>query len=303
MSPKQYYYAIDNVQHGPVPIDELFSLGLTQSSLVWSEGMSDWAPIKDVGEIQYYIVKHKKSLPIAPEENKQPPPIVTPTERIDYTKVEDIARVDYKRPMIMTGIFLFFYVISYNWLHSTFLGVFAFLIWPLLIFSYFKKFLVNVGDRNVAKFINALYVSHGVFFISFLIGQYLNADTETQQIAFFEYIFILLNDVFSDEAYSGPIPEHISQILGLIIMTFLSFLIAAIFMIIAGVKLISADNRYDFPLKRMAWSFIIILPLFMINSIGYTGEAPRLLVRIFLAIPFILLFIHFFQADQLDATP
>ena len=48
---KQYYLGIDNQQLGPFHKDELLLNGMTEETLVWTEGMSDWLPAKEVAEL------------------------------------------------------------------------------------------------------------------------------------------------------------------------------------------------------------------------------------------------------------
>lgn len=48
---KEYYLGIDNQQLGPFHKDELLLNGMTEETLVWTEGMSDWLPASDVAEL------------------------------------------------------------------------------------------------------------------------------------------------------------------------------------------------------------------------------------------------------------
>ena len=49
---KIYYYADkDNQQHGPVSAEELIEHGVTNDSMVWNEGMSDWQTAGSIPEL------------------------------------------------------------------------------------------------------------------------------------------------------------------------------------------------------------------------------------------------------------
>ena len=48
---KEYYLGIDNQQLGPFHKDELLLNGMTEETLVWTEGMSDWLPASDIAEL------------------------------------------------------------------------------------------------------------------------------------------------------------------------------------------------------------------------------------------------------------
>ncbi|NNJ85777.1 MAG: DUF4339 domain-containing protein [Akkermansiaceae bacterium] len=51
-----WFYGKDNAQHGPVSdleIRNLISTGqITQDTIIWKEGMTDWVPLKDVPDFQ-----------------------------------------------------------------------------------------------------------------------------------------------------------------------------------------------------------------------------------------------------------
>ncbi len=55
----QYYYAANGQQHGPVSFEQLKSLfanrTVNRDSLVWKQGMSEWAALKDVGELKAFL--------------------------------------------------------------------------------------------------------------------------------------------------------------------------------------------------------------------------------------------------------
>lgn len=48
----QYWINHKGVQSGPVDLEGLKEMGLTSAAYVWHEGMSDWAPITQLPELQ-----------------------------------------------------------------------------------------------------------------------------------------------------------------------------------------------------------------------------------------------------------
>ncbi len=48
---KKYYMAINGEQLGPFELGELLGAGLTQSTLVWCEGMPQWQPASQIPEL------------------------------------------------------------------------------------------------------------------------------------------------------------------------------------------------------------------------------------------------------------
>lgn len=74
---KEYYYLIGKDQKGPFTIEQLTDKGLTNETLVWTEGMENWQKLKDVTEL-VQIIK-PKSVP--------PPPPADFDEKISKTEV------------------------------------------------------------------------------------------------------------------------------------------------------------------------------------------------------------------------
>ena len=57
MSTKEFYYLDSNEQKGPVGIDQLKIVGLKSDTLVWTEGLDDWKPAKEVEELKILLIK------------------------------------------------------------------------------------------------------------------------------------------------------------------------------------------------------------------------------------------------------
>lgn len=73
------YFIVDNGQQaGPYTIDELVKRGLNSDTLVWAEGMTDWAPAWQVEELKNYLYGQQTP----------PPPPTTPTPQPAYVQPE-----------------------------------------------------------------------------------------------------------------------------------------------------------------------------------------------------------------------
>lgn len=68
---KYYYLNAQNEQQGPAEAGELKGLGVTENTLVWTQGMPQWAPAGNVDELKQMFV------PVM--EEMVPPPAPTPT--------------------------------------------------------------------------------------------------------------------------------------------------------------------------------------------------------------------------------
>ena len=63
-----YYYLNERKeQQGPVSAEELFKLGISPNTLVWTEGMNQWTPAGNVAELNEWFMRRR------PEANATPP--------------------------------------------------------------------------------------------------------------------------------------------------------------------------------------------------------------------------------------
>lgn len=70
----KYYIAIDNQPEGPYEHHELLIHGLTPTSLVWTEGMTDWAEARTVPEMQALLSGDPSAAPQPDTATATPPP-------------------------------------------------------------------------------------------------------------------------------------------------------------------------------------------------------------------------------------
>lgn len=80
---KEYFFLKGKEQFGPYTIDELSSKGLTNESLVWTEGMDKWLKLKELPELVQVL--KPKSIP--------PPIPIDESERVSKTEVSGQLKV------------------------------------------------------------------------------------------------------------------------------------------------------------------------------------------------------------------
>lgn len=72
---KQYFYADEDQQFGPFSIEELKSKRIKKTTLVWSDGMEEWASAETIDELNEILISEPPPLP-----KKEPIPIIQTIE-------------------------------------------------------------------------------------------------------------------------------------------------------------------------------------------------------------------------------
>ena len=52
---KKYFYAKNDNKYGPFSLEELKNEDITKDTLIWFEGLEDWAPAKDIDEMRPFL--------------------------------------------------------------------------------------------------------------------------------------------------------------------------------------------------------------------------------------------------------
>ena len=81
---KYFYLNAQNEQNGPVEVGKLKSLGVTENTLVWSQGMPQWAPAGEVEELKELFVPVQEEVPTpppTPAPKPQPSPSPAPVSQ------------------------------------------------------------------------------------------------------------------------------------------------------------------------------------------------------------------------------
>lgn len=93
---KQYYIIRNDQQAGPYTLEELAAMEITPDTVVWTEGMTDWAPAHEVSELNSLFTRSAQTppsynapsygAPAAPQYHREPqysrpPQYNTPAEQ------------------------------------------------------------------------------------------------------------------------------------------------------------------------------------------------------------------------------
>ena len=81
---KQYYIIRNDQQAGPYTLDELAAMGITPDTIVWTEGMTDWTPARQVSELNSLFTRSAQTPPSYSTPNygaPSAPQYHTPAER------------------------------------------------------------------------------------------------------------------------------------------------------------------------------------------------------------------------------
>lgn len=99
---KKYYYLYEDVQHGPVSLEELKEVNLTRDTLVWYEGIAEWTKAESLTDLNHLFVA---TPPPPPKKQESVPP---PIPQQSKTKSE---QVEQKKPksnilLFVIGVFV-----------------------------------------------------------------------------------------------------------------------------------------------------------------------------------------------------
>lgn len=118
----EYYFLKGKDQKGPFTIEQLSDKGLTNETLVWTEGLENWQKLKDIPE----LVQHLKPKSVPPPPPKESDEMISKTElsgqlkvtneRIPNTAFEALkpTKTTLTRLIIWCGFHLFALLMSYS---------------------------------------------------------------------------------------------------------------------------------------------------------------------------------------------
>ncbi len=233
-------------------------------------------------------------------------------KKYDYSKVEDIAGVEYKNAIIFTAVYILLHLFAKNILgHISFLWIASTTTLSVVIWGYFKKYFIATNDIVTSKWINWIvyaYIAYGLLSL----------------------FSIMCFDFETALEFSPKVFEKIVQV-----FIYLSF-IPLILIFFSAIKINSANRRHSFPLKRIAFSSMFFIPLYMLLSVieqmpifsqaiyllnilisllqyvfGMEGDGAETFAQfqvgfygnVILMIPYYFLLYHFYRANEDDATP
>ena len=89
----QYYLVKDGQRVGPLSLEELVQNGLTPDSLVWTDGMTDWAPANQLAELAPVFAPAP-----APQPAPAPAPAPQPVQQPQYQQPAPQPQPQYQAP-------------------------------------------------------------------------------------------------------------------------------------------------------------------------------------------------------------
>lgn len=106
---KQYYYLdAAEQQHGPVDALQLPEVGATTDTLVWTEGMDNWTPIKKIDElVEIFAAPREQPTPFVVAQSHEVAPEIAIQEAETWEEAKQIIADDKEVPqtyMIMSVI-------------------------------------------------------------------------------------------------------------------------------------------------------------------------------------------------------
>lgn len=225
----------------------------------------------------------------------------------DYSKVEDIAGVDYKKAMILTMVFIGLNLFAKDIITNSFIWILSTTGLSVYIWIYFKKYFDATNDKATAKWLNWLIGGNILFGLVLLFtSQYLDIRLIFENSSLYERNFET---------------------------AFKLVLIPMVIIFIVGIRIIRVNTKHPFPLKRIAISAMFIIPIYMLISLleqmpltnqwigiwnliilffdfafGVGDDNYLNLFRVglrgnlFLMIPYFFLLHHFYRAEVDDKT-
>jgi hypothetical protein len=294
-----FFYVQEGVQKGPYSLEELKQHKIQPNTLVWRAGLQNWLPAKDLEDLSSLFWQtpppptiHQAAdiLPISSTEaNVQ-------NTTYDYSNVEDKAGVDYKQATYITGVLLLFNVVSV-YLPFNPIGIIILTGLAIAAWYYFKAYFDAYDDVVTAKWITVIMSANGVLCLTYLYAWSIDWQLLVGA-SIFQGGYNLLMGGGQNTYYQGLV-SSVDLIKYMLIG-------AALANFVAGFRLISINRNYPFPLKRIAVSSMLLLPLLFISYFiegMMEGVQTNPIIRILLGLPYLFLLHHFYRADTEDATP
>lgn len=306
---KVYFIAKGNQHTGPFSLEELTLQSLDAETLVWKKGWSDWVKAQEVSELRSLleIPPPLSSLDTSNDKNTVPSSyssyaatynddgLMVDDASYDYSQVEDIAGVDYKKAMYITAAYI---VLNIFYKQEAVLGFFGIIISTTLavfVWWYFKKYFDEMKDKSTAAWIQWIMGAHILFGVANLFS--------VSHLS----VFGILDSAVTDNS-------QLVQGFGFMVT---GVLVALTIVFISGFKLIAVNHRHPFPLKRIAISTMIFIPAYMLLSLfenmplvnqtmaflGWESRGVSITRNAVVMLPFFFLLQHFYRADKYDATP
>jgi hypothetical protein len=101
----KYFYIENEEQKGPLTLEELNSVLITEKTLIWHEGLADWTEAKNIESFEHFF--NKTTPPNIPTARKEPPKFEYQKQTpIQPTTVENKVKSKTKTISIVAGIIM-----------------------------------------------------------------------------------------------------------------------------------------------------------------------------------------------------
>ncbi|MBR9920721.1 MAG: DUF4339 domain-containing protein [Bacteroidetes bacterium] len=305
----EYYILRGENKEGPFSLEALKNQKIFTDTLIGMPGWENWKPAVDVPELKDLISKDLPPVPTTKsnKEISETPPtyagsmgtsvnledeLVPSQTKYDYSQVEDIAGVDYQKAMYATGAYIAINIFFKDIAVLNFAGILISTTLVVFVWIYFKKYFDAMKDNSTSKL------------VTWIIGAYI----------LFGVVNLFSNSFMSIYSIPDTGEDELARSSGFI---YIGIIAAMLVVFISGIRLIGAGSRHQLPLKRIAVSSMILIPVYMVVSLlenmplldeiaqmfgddqFETGPVFNILVML----PFFFLLQHFYRADKYDATP
>lgn len=95
---KEFYMVKDGQRIGPMPVDQLLQMGLQPETLVWTDGMANWAAANQVPELLNIFAPAQPAVPAAPVQPSAPVAPVQPAAPAPQYQQPQYQQPQYQQP-------------------------------------------------------------------------------------------------------------------------------------------------------------------------------------------------------------
>ena len=205
-------------------------------------------------------------------------------KKYDYSKIERIADVEYKYSMIAVAAYIAIHLGFFD-IESPTLWILATTGLSIFIWWSFRAYFVQVNDTSTAKWLRAIIGMYALFGVASLL--------------------MLLTTNLLDYLVTGKSIYYILYILQFILGLSILAFIAVCF------KILFINKHHTFPLKRIALSALIFIPLYMLvtlmSNIQFIGQMGDIITSTTLHNPYLergdghYLYKNYLYGDELAA--
>lgn len=175
---KQYYFSDGQNQFGPISIEELKVKNITKETLIWCEGMENWAKAGEVEELKELFPNIPTPPSISEKKIVTPPPINPQPESAQTPQSQNVININNNTSPSQGGV----YIENSNSMKSK--GV-AYLLWLLSIFGWlgFHRFYLGKIGTGILWILTGGLFGFGALIDLFTLGGKVDLYNTNQELA------------------------------------------------------------------------------------------------------------------------